>query len=121
VAVDAKVAKLVDDYVVNALGRDLDQLWVQDDAGCARATTPPLVHFLQPKCRWWNTESLHVLVAELNPPKKQFLRVVPIPILDQVTNPMTMARGWRAYMQIAANQFHRVAVGWMELKSVLSA
>ncbi|MGD1080801.1 MAG: hypothetical protein ABR881_20970 [Candidatus Sulfotelmatobacter sp.] len=62
-----------------------------------------------------------MLVAQLNPPTKQSVRVVPIPILDQVTNAMRMARGRRAYMQVAANQFHRVAVGWMELKSVLSA
>lgn len=82
---------------------------------------PALVHFLQPNCRWWDAESLHVLIALLNAPMKQLLRVAPIPILDQRTHALGVARSRRAYMQITADQFHGVAVTQLELEPVLPA
>jgi hypothetical protein len=57
----------------------------------------------------------------LNAPMKQLLRVATIPILDQRTHALGLARSRRAYMQISADQFHGVAVTQVELKPVLPA
>jgi hypothetical protein len=51
VGVDAEVAELMNDDIVNALRRGFDKVRIQDDVGCACATAPTFMHFRQPNRR----------------------------------------------------------------------
>ena len=109
------MTQLVDDDVVDTLGRSFNQFRIQNDVGCSCTTAPPLLHLLNSHSWQQDAKSLHVLVALLNASMKQLLRVLPIPILDQCSHATGTAGSTRVNMQITPNEFDGVIVSRMDL------